>query len=121
MTNTARQQQKESEKQERRYEQNKNLPKIIQNLKQKVADGEEAASSRYELDLTARAPSRSATKYRAPFSRLLNARRFGGMFSDGHGRTMIDRRGLRHDTDVCAWERRWASLRLWCVGTISPA
>lgn len=32
---------------------------------------------------------------------------------------MVEHRGMRHDTDIGAWVRRWSLRRQWCAGTFS--
>lgn len=41
------------------------------------------------------------------------------MFSDRCSRFQTDHRDVWHDTDIGAWERRWATLSPWCTCTVS--
>lgn len=43
------------------------------------------------------------------------------MFWDRRSKTTIDRRGMRHDTDIGAWEPRWSSIRQRCAGKTNSA
>lgn len=72
------------------------------------------------LDNTAGVPNWSVAEYREWHGRSLDSRLFQGMFSNGRNATMINRRGMRHDTDIGTWDRRWAMLCTWCPGIISP-
>lgn len=63
----------------------------------------------------------SVSDYCARYERLLNARRFMGMFSNDRSETMTERRGMLHDTNIDACERRWSSFVQWCADTTIPA
>lgn len=43
------------------------------------------------------------------------------MFSDGRSKRVVDRRGMRHNTDNSALEQRWYSMRQWYVDTFTLA
>lgn len=58
------------------------------------------------LEVTADVPNRSVSEYRTHHGQMLDARRFSGTISDGQNRTVVDRRGMWHDTDFDAWQRR---------------
>lgn len=60
------------------------------------------------LDLVADVPNWSSTGYCARYGRLLDARWFAGMITDGQSKTMFGRRGIRHDTNIGTWEQCWS-------------
>lgn len=44
-----------------------------------------------------------------------------GNFPDGRSKTTVGRCGMRHDTNIGAWERRRSSMRQWCADTFIQA
>lgn len=66
------------------------------------------------------APSWTVAKKHAPHGRLFDERRFGQMFSDGRNPKLLDRRGVRRETDFGAWKRCWLMVRRWCMGSFEP-
>lgn len=63
------------------------------------------------LDLIADVPSWSVSDYRACSGQLLDVRRLAGIFPEGQSKLIVDRRGMRYDTDIGAWKRRWFLMR----------
>lgn len=61
------------------------------------------------------------SKYCTRHAQVLDARRFLDMFSGGQSKTMVNCRGMRLNTDIGVWERRWAVMRLWCAGKVNPS
>lgn len=51
-------------------------------------------------------PNWGFADYFPQYSRLLDVRRLVSVFLTCQSKTMIDRRGMRRDTDVGAWDRR---------------
>lgn len=51
---------------------------------------------------------------------MLDAKRFGAKFCDRRNVTMPNRLMVFLDTDIGAWNRRWASGGQWCAGIIDP-
>lgn len=68
-----------------------------------------AASAGNVLELTAGSLAWEVAKYRSRFGRMLDARRFGGIFLDARSRLMVDSRGPRQDTDIGA---------KWCLYSV---
>lgn len=73
------------------------------------------------LVLTAGVPNWFVFEYCTHYVQMLHARRFLRMFSERRSSTMVDRRGMHHNLDIGAWERRWSALLSWCTGIISLA
>lgn len=82
-----------------------------------MAASSECMSSPETLGLLANVPNWTLSKHCMHFGALLDARRFAGMFLDGRSKMMVDRRGMRHDTDNGARGRRWSAMRQWYAGT----
>lgn len=61
--------------------------------------------------LVASVPVWSVSEYCIRHGRMLGAHRFERMFSDGQIKSMVDSHGMHNDTDIDAWEQRWASMR----------
>lgn len=72
----------------------------------------EEASLLNGLNFVASDPNRSVSKNHFRYRQLMDARPSVGMFSDGRSKTLADRRGKGHDTDISAWEQLWFSMRL---------
>lgn len=62
------------------------------------------------VDLAAVVPNWTIPEYCTCYGLMLDTRRFRKMFSDGQGKTMSDRRDMRHDTGIKDWERGWQSM-----------
>lgn len=58
------------------------------------------------LEVSANVPNWSVFEFCTHHVLILDARWFLGTYSDGRSRTMVHRRGIRHDTDISAWERK---------------
>lgn len=86
-----------------------------------VAASSGDASLPETLELVADVPNCTVSKYCTRYERMLDARRFAEMFSDGRRKMMVDRHSMRHDTDICAWERRLSSMRQECACKFIPA
>lgn len=73
-----------------------------------MADDESVAASSGDaavlntLGLVGEVPKWGAAKYIARYRQLLDLRRFARMFLVDRGKSMIDCRGMRHDTDTGA-------------------
>lgn len=72
------------------------------------------------LEVTADVPNWSKFEYCTHHGRMSDVCRLSGMCSDGQSGAMVDRHGMRHDTDIGAWERRRSATRPWCARTVSP-
>lgn len=86
-----------------------------------IAGLSEGAALHETLDPVANVPNWSVSEYCTRRGRLMEARRFAGMFLDGRGKTMVGRCDLRHETDFGAWEQRLSLTRLWCRNRFSLA
>lgn len=61
-----------------------------------------------------------AVNYKFRFADWLNPRQLSTMFSDGEGAIMYDCRGVKHDTDIGGWNRRWEVLQSYFPGYVDP-
>lgn len=86
-----------------------------------VAALSEGAALPKTLDLVVDVSNWSVLEYCTRHKQLLNACRDVGMFSNGRWNTMVDRRGMRHHTNIGAWEQCWSLMRHRCADTFSPA
>lgn len=62
-----------------------------------------------EIDRCVRSWSVAECKTR--YADMLDARRFGGMFSDSFNAFMVDHQNVRGNTNTGAWDRSWTLLR----------
>lgn len=62
-------------------------------------------------DVSTDVPNWGFVVYCARYGRLLDVCRLTEMFSDGQSKTMIGLRGICHDTNIGAWDHRWALMR----------
>lgn len=67
------------------------------------------------LDLGARVQNWSAADCCADYGQLLDVRRIVRMYLGGRNKTMIDRRGIRHGTDIGASDCRWSLTHYCCA------
>lgn len=67
-----------------------------------------------DINFACGVPSRSDAKSKTSYVYTQDARQFGAMFSDCANSFMFDRRNVRHDTDMGAWNIGWAFLWRWC-------
>lgn len=70
------------------------------------------------IEINRGVPGWSVIEYKTRYADTLDARRFGAMFLDESNAFMVDRRNVRRDTDIGAWERPSTLLRRWCPGTL---
>lgn len=66
-------------------------------------------------------PHLDVAAYNRQYANTLNASRFAAMFSDGQISTMFDLKVIRRETDICAWNQKWASAGEWRADTMDPA
>lgn len=92
-------------------------PGVVETLE--VVDTNAASGTRVaEIEIDCVVSSCSVPKYKKCYRDKLDARRFGATFSDEAITFMFDRRNVRRDTDVGAWNWQWTHLRRWCSGTL---
>lgn len=65
-------------------------------------------------------PKWTEAEYKVNYPDSLDRRRFSAMFSDGRIRTIFDRRSAGRDTNMCACEWHWTSLKSLCAGYFCP-
>lgn len=61
---------------------------------------------RKKVEVAADVPNWNVFDYCAHHGQILNARWLAWMFPNRISKTMADLCGMRHDTDIGAWERR---------------
>lgn len=81
--------------------------------KESIAASSEGVSLPETLDLVADVPNWTVSECCTHHGRMLDVRWFARMFLDGQSKTMADRRGKRHDTDIGARERCWLTIHQW--------
>lgn len=78
---------------------------------EKAATSTENVMLSKTLGVTADVPNWSVSEYCTHYGRMLDASWFSVMFPDGRSSTMVDRRGIRQDTDIGERGRRWSAMR----------
>lgn len=73
------------------------------------------------IKLVVDVPNWSVSKYCSRHARLLYALWLTSVSTDGWCRTVIDFRGIGHETNIGTWERRWLSSHQCCAGMNCPA
>lgn len=63
------------------------------------------------LETTAAVPNWRVSECCSHHRRMLDTRRFLGMFLNGRSRTMVHRCGMQHGTDIGRWMRRLSEMR----------
>lgn len=58
--------------------------------------------------------------YRSNHADFLDVHWFKAMFRDGCNAFIYNRRGLKRDTDIAGWNRRWNLMHSCCPGCIDP-
>lgn len=72
------------------------------------------------LDVSAISLNWTAVAHKTKFPDCWDVWRFKAMFWDGHNTSMYDRKGVRRNSDICGWNHRRSSLRVWCVCYVDP-
>lgn len=89
-------------------------------VRSRTGEAENSASATSRFTVREPVPHWNVAEFKRLYPSTLDTRRFLAMFSDGRNATMFDCMGVRRDTDIGVWERRWASFGSWCAGIMDP-